>query len=465
MALANAIVWEFRSTGAATNGGGFKTGASGTDYSQQDAAQLSLTDLAMTTATTTLTSATGGFTAAMIGNVIQIASGTNFTPGFYEITAHTDTNTVTLDRDATNGTNASSGVGAVGGSLSVFSDQLSSDVVAGNIFYFKTGTFTQTETVTSFTSSFQSSSNKPKFIGYNTTRGDEPVGANRPTIACGAFEIDFNSQANVYIDSIIFTGTSSRILTIYDYCIVTNCRFNNTAGGGNGCLRIANVENIPGGFFAGCEFAIDHVSAGTNVLFSTASYGTSDAWTFTGCLFTGGQYGIRETGSGSVVGLFIDNCVFRNPEGFYCIDGTGLQQIFVRNSVFYGDPNSADGWGIYETTPQGGCVENCIFYYLEYGIYGGSTYAEGWIMRNNAFYGNTNDVFQLNHTSFGGTNLTSDPEFTDPDNDDYTCGNEAYIGTVPTYIGGIAAMTGGVNYGLTKAAAAAGGAPSMNICM
>ena len=116
-ALQSDTTWEVRTTGNNTNGGCYDTGGTGTDYSQQDAAQLSLTDLAQNLSSTTLTSATGGFTSAMVDNCIQItgAGSGAFTLGFYEITAFTDTNTVTLDRTACSTANCSGGTGAVGG--------------------------------------------------------------------------------------------------------------------------------------------------------------------------------------------------------------------------------------------------------------------------------------------------------------------------------------------------------------
>ena len=62
-------------------------------------AELSLTDCATASAgSTTLTSSTGGFTAAMVGKYYKYFCGTNITAGFYEITGYTDTNTVTIDR-------------------------------------------------------------------------------------------------------------------------------------------------------------------------------------------------------------------------------------------------------------------------------------------------------------------------------------------------------------------------------
>src|SRR3954462_191554 len=103
MALPVASVWEIRTGGSDSNGGGWNNRTPGTsvDYSQQDSAQLTLTDLAAASTSTTLTSATGGFTAAMVGSILQIASGTNAVVGFYEITVYTSSTQVTLDRTPT----------------------------------------------------------------------------------------------------------------------------------------------------------------------------------------------------------------------------------------------------------------------------------------------------------------------------------------------------------------------------
>jgi len=121
MALNAAQQWWIRTDGAETNGGGYDATVSGagTNYSDQASPQLSLTDLACLN-NTTLTSATGGFTTLMIGNIIRIASGTNFTAGYYMVTARASTNSVTLDRNPTNGSNASSGVGKLGGAWAGF---------------------------------------------------------------------------------------------------------------------------------------------------------------------------------------------------------------------------------------------------------------------------------------------------------------------------------------------------------
>ncbi|MBF0521469.1 MAG: prepilin-type N-terminal cleavage/methylation domain-containing protein [Candidatus Omnitrophica bacterium] len=79
--------------------------------------QVTFSDLAMVNGSTTLTSATGGFTAAMGTNhcIINITSGTNFIPGCYEIKTYSNANTVTFYKTATKSGNASAGKATVGG--------------------------------------------------------------------------------------------------------------------------------------------------------------------------------------------------------------------------------------------------------------------------------------------------------------------------------------------------------------
>ena len=71
MALSSLIEWEIRTGGSDTNGGGFKSGATGQDYSQQNAAQYALTGLTTAAANAiilTTSAATDPFTNAAGGN-------------------------------------------------------------------------------------------------------------------------------------------------------------------------------------------------------------------------------------------------------------------------------------------------------------------------------------------------------------------------------------------------------------
>ena len=246
MAMNAAITWEFRTTatGSMVNGGGFKTGATGTNYSLQDAAQLNLTDLACLNTTTNLTSVTGGFTAAMVGNVIHITAGTQFTVGWYEITAVTDANTAVIDRTAAvAGQNATGGTGYVGGALSLNStldDEFFDQLVAGQIVYFQKGTYTLGETTSM--ASTGTTTLPIKFIGYNSTRDDVCTGLNRPIIdsSVGGYRFTFSNWA--HIKNIHFIGNSNFTVTLGSSNTIVNCKINNisTANSGYYALGVSS---------------------------------------------------------------------------------------------------------------------------------------------------------------------------------------------------------------------------------
>lgn len=116
MALSAAQQWWVRAGGNELNGGGYDATVSGagTNYSDQDAAQLSIAD-AVTVGSTTVTSVTGGFTAAMIGNVIRIAGD-----GYYVITARASTNSITVDRNTGTSAGSNARVGGAHASLTSY---------------------------------------------------------------------------------------------------------------------------------------------------------------------------------------------------------------------------------------------------------------------------------------------------------------------------------------------------------
>lgn len=136
MALSAATVWRVRPAGSNNNGGGFDSTVAGTntDYSQRDTPILTVTDAACTTGGVIVTSTTGGFGTDYPGNLIRL-SGTHFTTGFYSIQTRTNTNTITVDRDPTDGSNASAGTLAVGGGWATPEANTAANIVGGNIIY------------------------------------------------------------------------------------------------------------------------------------------------------------------------------------------------------------------------------------------------------------------------------------------------------------------------------------------
>jgi hypothetical protein len=136
MAINATSYWRVRIGGNDLNGGGFdpKIVGAGTDYTDQDAPQLNLTDLATAAASANVSSATGGFTAAMIGNALRINSGTNFTAGTYFVVAVTDSNNAVLDRTCSTAA-ASGGAARLGGAHASIGRPSLAGAVGGNVVY------------------------------------------------------------------------------------------------------------------------------------------------------------------------------------------------------------------------------------------------------------------------------------------------------------------------------------------
>lgn len=205
----------------------------GVDYTQQDAAQLSLTDLTTDALGTTLSSVTGGFTALMVGNIVYIRSGTGFTPGWYEITAFTDTNNVTIDRSA--GALASAGAGEVGGGRSLPLDPHYEIFVDGNENYIKSGTYVP---ATINVGNDASVNVTMKIKGYKTTRGDFPLGDDRPLITTGANLFTFDNYWNFF--NIRVNSTSSETMGSDNGFMAYNCKAVNSSTITNRGAIVAN---------------------------------------------------------------------------------------------------------------------------------------------------------------------------------------------------------------------------------
>lgn len=194
MALSANTVWEVRTTGSNTNGGGFVTGSGGMDYSQQDAPQLSVTD-GVCSGNTTLTSATGGFTAAMVGNIVYLSSG----PGWYQIVARTDTNTVTLDRAGPNATGMTTKVGGALAGVKVAYDASA----ARNRIWVRTGTYTENDTI-----NIRDDSTPTYIAGYGTNRGDRVKATLRRVSGTSRMIGQAGNYASVILEDLVLDCNS-----------------------------------------------------------------------------------------------------------------------------------------------------------------------------------------------------------------------------------------------------------------
>lgn len=222
MALSALAVWEVRTTGNDLNGGGYVSGGGGTDYSQQDAAQVTLdgSSVKWTTsgagATITLAGVTG--VAAHVGNIVQIPAGTNVTAGFYQITGYTSSSW-TLDRACCTGA-VTDGAGRMGGALA--SPGMACGAKAnGNTVYVKAGTYTissASENVSGGKCNFTGASGaRSTLIGYGSDRSDRSTRPLLQVAATGVTNITvlMGNQYTV-VDNFEIDGAGKTGITGYD---------------------------------------------------------------------------------------------------------------------------------------------------------------------------------------------------------------------------------------------------------
>lgn len=193
------------------------------DYSQQQSAQATWGDLACAS-NTTLTSAGGGFTKAMVGNYLQITNGgTNGVVEWYRVTGYTNANTVTIDRTCASGGNMSGATGYLGGALaSPAKAAAAMGTVAGQDVWIMGGAYTISSSSSNVANGRvvpgtggASPSNCQRWMGYGTLRGDKPTGSNRPVLTASGISTttlwDMGSRqywvvANLVLDGADLTG-------------------------------------------------------------------------------------------------------------------------------------------------------------------------------------------------------------------------------------------------------------------
>ena len=353
MALNANMVWEVRTTGADTNGGAFKTGASGTDWSQQDGTQYAVTD-GVTAGTTTITSATANFGTDVVGNLIYVTGGTgSITADWYEITVRTNSTTITVDRS----TGLSVGTGAtlnIGGALKSPAIP-AGKVTTGNDVWIKAGTYSITSASTNVANGCVSAAvggtsgtNIARWEGYNATRGDKGTSpllqasgisgatlfaiTTAPTAICvdniavdGAtlgtmtgFSFDSSRSSairctakNCTVNGMIHPGNSSEFW--FYRCTATGCSGTsgfNSGGAGDDFLFCESYGNTCVGFVLGATsasvvFCIASGNTGANIHgFSI----TSRNGTFTNCIAYGnGAHGFFVNGANGAV--VFTNCL------------------------------------------------------------------------------------------------------------------------------------------------------------
>lgn len=438
MAISENCVWEVRTTGAAANGGGFVTGASGVDYSQQDAAQATYTDLVLAT-TTTLSSVARPFVANDVGNILNITGGTGFTQGRYEITA-VNAGVATVDRAA--GTLSSTGGQAtLGGAVSYPTIPLTA--IAGNsdtTIWIRQGTYTMSVdsyNVVNGKINSQTSPTAQVFIsGYGTTRGDDGIATIDVTTAMGSTDEHFvlgNDKSmlrNVHMISSNSASNGRHLVIRGNGSFVIGCSFDDAV---LGILLYSTRNYVINCNVSNCTSPIGIVSANTEHLFFA-------------CVFdTCGVVGEAANHGGDFI-----NCIAKGGTA----DGFEGGHLYV-NCIAVG--NVGDGFSESDTTDHRAALINCIA--VDNGGYGFLSAFDNTNINSRGLLincaGQGNDLGEVTGTWVVNQNYTTitDDVFADPLNDDYTIIStelpDGYpsvwknFGTVTNFVIGAVAGAGG----------------------
>lgn len=333
MAQSANIVWEVRNGGSSTNGGGFKVGATGTDWSQQTSPQYSVTD-GVTAGSTTITSATANFGTDVVGNVIYVQGGTgSVAADRYEITARASATSITVDRAT--GLTAGTGVTLkIGGCLDAIGTLKLAMQTNGQWAFMKKGTTYAMTTTSAFTLNNTPNNTTPwnRIIGYDAVRGDNgrPViqlstNSNLRGFECSGggwsienFDIDCNSLSGSR--GVSHGGNYSRVFNCKvsnyrDYGIVAGVNFNMTLG----CEVTGGTTGATAGILQ--NFGNGSIVAGNWIHDCTVGHG------------------ISIPGSGSVRNNLITNITSTSASAILC----GYQGNEVSNNTIY----AAGLWGIF----------------------------------------------------------------------------------------------------------------------
>lgn len=410
MAIAAAAKWELRSSATASNvnGGFFVTGASGTDYSQQDAAQYNLTGVTTAGADAILLSASAA--ADMVGNAAHIISGTNFTAGWYEIISVVAGVSITLDRTCTTAA-GSSGVVNIGGAISLGAandDAVFENAVAGHVFYMKQGTYTLGGTVNIAAAG---TTIPISLEGYASTRGDRPTGDTRPVIVTGGTTMTFGANWNVRNVSFSRTADAFVCCTLGAGNVFTDCKASHTGGTANRAAFYLNEDAILIRCEAICTLGNAINAIGTNTLI--------------GCYIHDSNVGAVM--ANTVTSCIVVNCVF-DTFATTALDFVGAvtAHTLVMGNTFYGAA-SPTGTGV--KILSGGTdlrVINNIIYGFTTGVSHGTAGQTIGVDMYNAYYNNTTNG---TNWTLGLGSTTTAITFSDAANGNFTPTSTTEIGT------------------------------------
>ena len=370
------------------------------DYSQADTATISgRTDFAAVGASTSLTSATGGFTPVMVGNFYQqttTGTGGFGVVGWYEIVSYTNATTLVLDRTPNSGTASVSCTGYIGGAgrLNGNEDAFLEMVPTGGSVWIKAGSYTVSAGIT-ITSTNGTIDNPIHITGFTSIPGDWAPGMARPLLNMGG--VSYTPGVYTLMTAIEGTGTGATVFTgnqttvRWTYCKCTNTSTVANRSAWNTISYLFFCEGV-------CQngYAFSHGgTAAVNRIF--------------GCYFHDSLIGINQNSTASVVSFnTVANCTtaaIRN------VATPGTSSYLYQNNTLYGRYSTPTGIGFDFNVATTGSIFllNNIIAGFATGINCGAANKSINGM-GNCFYGNTTDV--TNYTK-DITDYSLDPGFTD----------------------------------------------------
>lgn len=389
------------------------------DYSQKTSPIVTVSDFASAISSTTMTSATAAFTPVMVGNGFCLSTtgtGAHGLVSYYEIVSYTNATTVVTDRTTNNGTALLAGTGAIGGAISlggstsgitdsdVFNTSVTSSATAATRYFIQGGS-SITYTLGVATTAKQGSGTWPTIAeGYGTSRGDRPVGATRPTFACGANSFTKSMQ----FFSVGFTGTAVSVVG------------NGAAQTGGGLMAYCKIVNSSA---TAARVALLARNSGTDMVYgneiiSYRGLAVQDVLSANSFNYyynyvhdsdTGFQISPTNLGQIALVGNIVEGCVT------YSIDCVNVvpPYLSIIGNTFYGAENKLGiALGVQTADAQTVTALNNIFYGFATALSIADVQASVGHGDYNTFFNNTNDINTANHWQKGAHDIAVNPGFT-----------------------------------------------------
>ncbi len=355
MALPATSVWEVRPTnGSNTNGGGFDSAGTGTDFSIQNAKNtvgnnISTTD-AVANGTTTITSATGSFTSAITGNIVFFSGGSGSITAQWRRATFVSSTSITIDASIASSTGMTMNIG---GALATIV-QANTNSVQGNATWVKAeATILITSKITiNFTGA--TTNQWPSITGYTTTRGDNGKVTIKANSNFGDRMIDLSSSGCAFCNFILDANSNSStrgILVLSNGCHVHNVSVKNCVGISIELQQndtMASYCDVTASTLTGNPQIIAGTNGGrpTTLLFCTATGGTSTgigcgpSAQLIGCI-SGNNTGASSDGFFITLNqgcnVFLGNTAYVNGRDGVRITSGGYEGLFGVNNLSYGN--------------------------------------------------------------------------------------------------------------------------------